>query len=67
MNGTIEIRLARGDVARLGIVQEGSRIRLLVYQGSDSAPLIQAVLSDDERDALVVALRSGDDRPSGRL
>ena len=58
MTKAVEIRLAEGDVTRLGVVRESGRVRLLVYDDVAPVPLVQAILSDDERDALVVALQS---------
>lgn len=53
------IRLARGDVQALKVVHEPGRTRLLVYQDIDPTPLIQALLSEEERRMLARAMLVG--------
>ncbi len=60
----VTIRLSRGDVQAIKIVRERGRTRLLIYQDIDPLPLIQALLSDEERDVLTRALLRSS-RPGG--
>lgn len=57
MTRRVEIRLTKGDVELLRVEWErGGGVGLLVYQRPEAVPLIQTVLSEDERAEIVRAL-----------
>lgn len=51
-----EIELASGDVRKIVVVRLADHVRVAVYQGTEVGPLIQAILRDEERRALIRAL-----------
>lgn len=52
-----DVVLTDGDVDRLVVVIDGPLTRLVVYSGGEDEPLVQAVLTPEERRRLVAALQ----------
>lgn len=56
MNRRTKVVLTDGDVREIVVVRHPDHARLAVYQGTEESPLIQAILLDAERLALIRAL-----------